>query len=683
MNPFKSSNDVVSRITMLGLIGLTMLVVSTSAYGQCPAGSIQVNGTEPPPGTVDARQPGDTSSIATLLGIGSDTEPITVALSISDAAAGDVACWSLCETGEGGLGANSITAVTQDGTDGALFHLTLTRAITPGEATVITYLGNGTSQLVYRSHPGNANGDNLSLPNDIIALVNFINGIAVPLYGLYGADINHNGVLGTLETVDLDGVMVTQPDAEANAEISQLIDLLNGSTTDGQVWINSNRPSGAGEPCNADDVDLDGIPDGNDNCQNVRNADQADGDTDNVGDVCDNCPNNTNPDQADADSNGVGDVCESTGGGPSTDRDDDGVPNTTDNCPDNANNGQEDFDADGVGDLCDNCVKEKNSNQADADSDGDGNVCDNCPDKANADQADVDGDGVGDVCDNCVDDSNAAQKNSDTDTLGDVCDNCDTTNNEDQADTDGDKVGNVCDTAPVDPNLCGDTDNDTCDDCSSGTFDPSKDGLDPDGNGICNVDTAADNDGDGQVNATDNCPQASNPDQADIDGDGDGDACDNCIDTSNPTQFDVDQDGIGDACDNCVDIANTDQLDTDGNNIGDACDEPVAPQPIGDTDGDGLNDDVDNCINDANADQADMDADGVGDVCDNCPEAENTLQVDTDMNGVGDACEGTDTTATGTGAGTVMCGNCGNGAAMAMLFSVFGWLGLRTRNRRR
>jgi hypothetical protein len=39
----------------------------------------------------------------------------------------------------------------------------------------------------------------------------------------------------------------------------------------------------------------------------------------------------------------------------------------------------------------------------------------------------------------------------------------------------------------------------------------------------------ADTDGDGIINANDNCPSVSNPDQSDIDGDGIGDACDTAI----------------------------------------------------------------------------------------------------------------------------------------------------------
>ncbi len=45
-----------------------------------------------------------------------------------------------------------------------------------------------------------------------------------------------------------------------------------------------------------------------------------------------------------------------------------------------------------------------------------------------------------------------------------------------------------------------------------------------------------DEDGDGVLNAIDNCPVTSNPDQDDADGDGVGDRCDDCPTTSNPEQ---------------------------------------------------------------------------------------------------------------------------------------------------
>jgi hypothetical protein len=58
-----------------------------------------------------------------------------------------------------------------------------------------------------------------------------------------------------------------------------------------------------------------------------------------------------------------------------------------------------------------------------------------------------------------------------------------------------------------------------------------------------------DGDGDGFVDALDNCPGIVNPTQADGDGDGFGDPCDNCAMVANPTQNDADVDGVGDACD--------------------------------------------------------------------------------------------------------------------------------------
>lgn len=83
----------------------------------------------------------------------------------------------------------------------------------------------------------------------------------------------------------------------------------------------SPSPSVAGN-----DRDGDGVADGNDNCVDVANEDQADADGDGVGDACDdsdgdgvnddadNCPDVANEDQADADGDGTGDACD-TGNG--------------------------------------------------------------------------------------------------------------------------------------------------------------------------------------------------------------------------------------------------------------------------------------------------------------------------------------------------------------------------------
>lgn len=125
-----------------------------------------------------------------------------------------------------------------------------------------------------------------------------------------------------------------------------------------------------------------------------------------------------------------------------------------------------------------------------------------------------------------------------------------------------------------------------------------------------------DSDGDGTVDALDNCPFVSNPTQSDIDGDFSGDACDNCPFVPNPGQADADGDGAGDVCDGCP-------LDP----------FKVAPGLCGcgvpdvDTDGDLSPDCVDNCPTMFNPGQADADADGYGDPCDNCPQVANPNQL--------------------------------------------------------
>jgi hypothetical protein len=83
------------------------------------------------------------------------------------------------------------------------------------------------------------------------------------------------------------------------------------------------------------------------------------------------------------------------------------------------------------------------------------------------------------------------------------------------------------------------------------------------------------------------------------------------LDRGVPPPGDQDGDGDLDPSDNCVDVFNPDQLDTDGDNQGDACD--------GDDDNDGVADGPDNCNLTSNPDQLDYDGDGEGNVCDATP----------------------------------------------------------------
>jgi hypothetical protein len=71
----------------------------------------------------------------------------------------------------------------------------------------------------------------------------------------------------------------------------------------------------------------------------------SDIDVDGVPDIQDNCVSIANFDQKDINNNGRGDVCD--------DFDKDGIINSKDNCPDNPNRDQKDTDSDGIGDICD------------------------------------------------------------------------------------------------------------------------------------------------------------------------------------------------------------------------------------------------------------------------------------------------------------------------------------------
>ncbi len=179
-------------------------------------------------------------------------------------------------------------------------------------------------------------------------------------------------------------------------------------------------------------------------------------------------------------------------------------------------------------------------------------------------------------------------------------------------------------------------------------------------------------DGDGVVDAKDNCPKIKNANQADKDGDGLGDACDgdddndtvfdeddNCPQVANQNQKDTDKDGAGDACDsdddddgvldskdNCPLVDNPAQADKDKDGLGDACD-PVDDTPTPDTGPPvdaGSNPEFDAGTTDSLASDlavviSDYDSDGVADALDNCPYVANPGQVDLDGDKQGDDCD--------------------------------------------
>jgi len=248
---------------------------------------------------------------------------------------------------------------------------------------------------------------------------------------------------------------------------------------------------------------------------------------------------------------------------------------------------------------------------------------------------DCDGDGLSDVWEHCE--------------LGTAVCSCDIADG-DSRDTDGDGVcdgpigfANLCvagpDVAPLDPSVCADMDEDGCEDCSSGSFDPFADGADEDSDGVC--DLAEDFDGDGVIDVLDldddNDGIVDDMEELlggrhDLDSDGDGifdlvEAGHGGLDANADGVLDCPE-GVGDngLCNALESSSGCGYVDYDGDGAG-----PDLPR---DTDGDGLFDfedlDSDNDVASDFAETAwDTDGDGV----------ENFRDLDADNDGVPDSWE--------------------------------------------
>lgn len=160
--------------------------------------------------------------------------------------------------------------------------------------------------------------------------------------------------------------------------------------------------------CGEDGMDIDGVGQDCDNCDEEANPDQEDSDFDGVGDQCDNCVWGFNPNQSI--------------NGSWSDSDGDNVKDPCDNCPENQNINQSDADEDFVGDACDNCLTRWNPNQEDSDGDGVGDSCDIC--MGHNDTLDSDGDEIPDGCDPCPFEV-GVEGDSDGDGILDIVDVCD------------------------------------------------------------------------------------------------------------------------------------------------------------------------------------------------------------------------------------------------------------------
>ncbi|MFA6383463.1 MAG: DUF4215 domain-containing protein [Parcubacteria group bacterium] len=268
--------------------------------------------------------------------------------------------------------------------------------------------------------------------------------------------------------------------------------------------------------------------------------------------------------------------------------------------------------------------------------------------------AEVPGDGIDQDCDGMD-----AIPDSDNDGIPDDTDNCPTVSNTSQANTEGDIDGDACDTdddndgvldgpdvSDLDPQVCGDIEGDGCDDCSQNPtststmippswplYAPStaNDGLDADGDGMCNTGDT-DDDNDGVIDAIDQ--NTTNPNICE---DTDFDTCDDCTvgtDNFGPLAdnlpgndgLDIDSDGLCDIGDPVINYcgdgiaAESEQCDDGNVNDNDGCSATCQTEVI-DTDGDTIPDSSDNCPNISNLNQLDTDADGIGNACDpdSCP----------------------------------------------------------------
>jgi hypothetical protein len=283
---------------------------------------------------------------------------------------------------------------------------------------------------------------------------------------------------------------------------------------DGPEGINPDDGEGEVE-VTPGDRDGDGIPDGRDNCVDVKNPNQEDTDGDKVGDACDNCKFDQNPLQEDKDDDNVGDACDLCPADP--EKAEPGV------C--GCGVADHDGDGDGVADCIDGCPDDKDKTEP--------GVC-----GCNTPDVDSDGDGVLDCEDDCKNDPNKTEPGECGCGKPDV-------------DSDGDGALDCKELCPQDPNktwpmLCGcgvpdiDTDLDGIVDCNDGCPE-DKNKIFPGECGCGKLDI--DLDFDGIIDCVDNCPGVSNSNQKDTDGNGVGDACDPSVHAiySGLSTFDIDR----------------------------------------------------------------------------------------------------------------------------------------------
>ena len=130
-------------------------------------------------------------------------------------------CWTICESPP--LPASIQITTIEEGSPGT-YTIQLNRTITPGAVTLLTYTDSNSHKTIGRfiAHPGNVNGDSRANTYDILALVDYLNGVGPLPWGLYSGDLDRSGVIGP-------------------ADILTLIDLFNG-TNGFAAWYGTALP---------------------------------------------------------------------------------------------------------------------------------------------------------------------------------------------------------------------------------------------------------------------------------------------------------------------------------------------------------------------------------------------------------------------------------------------------------
>ena len=164
-------------------LGLQFAEDAIALCDGCGGCSSPLVSADPPDGTVDARRPIPPEG-GPPAGIGSVDQPINIYVEQAQADAG---CFTLCESATFGLEPNSVSFV-QDHINGRCEILVAGRH--PGAVTTLYYGDRVATRYYY--HPGNVNGDEVTNPLDLLAIVDILNGVTEAPWGVYSDDIDRS-----------------------------------------------------------------------------------------------------------------------------------------------------------------------------------------------------------------------------------------------------------------------------------------------------------------------------------------------------------------------------------------------------------------------------------------------------------------------------------------------------------